>query len=145
MQPGPPHTIVNQPALMTSPAAAVHELAAAHARTLERAVAGEFQRQTRRMPFATISGVSGLAADLMQEFGEDLLNDLLILADRQRATPAAEWVMGQLAAALMEGAAALEGAAPAAARVSVSSVLKTCRIDLYWRCRAALGLADGNF
>jgi hypothetical protein len=140
MQPESLHRGVSHSPFPTSPTAAVDELAAAHARTLEKAVAGEFHRQTRRMPFATTAGVCGLAAELMQEFAEDLLNDLLILAERQSATPGAEWVMGQLTGALVEGAAALEGAAPPGVRPSVSNVLQICRVDFEWRCRATLGL-----
>jgi hypothetical protein len=119
---------------------AVDELACAHARALEKVVAGEFERQTRRMPFATTARICGLAAELMQEFGEDLLNDLLILAERQASTPGAEWVMAQLTDALVCGAAALEEAAPAAVRLSVANVLQICRVDFEWRCRATLGL-----
>jgi hypothetical protein len=118
----------------------VDELANAHARTLEKAVAGEFARQTRRMPFATAARVCGLAAELMQEFGEDLLNDLLILAERQSRDVGTDWVMAQLTEALVDGAAALEEAAPPAARPSVSNVLQICRVDFEWRCRATLGL-----
>jgi hypothetical protein len=122
------------------PDASVDELAAAHARTLEKAVAGEFHRQTRRMPFATTAGVCGLAAELMQEFAEDLLNDLLIMAERRPASPGAEWVMARLTGALVDGAAALERESPAGARTSVSNVLQICRVDFEWRCRATLGL-----
>lgn len=127
------------PTLFTS-AAAVDELAAAHARTLEKAVAGEFQRQTRRMPFATAAGVCNLAAELMHDFAGDLLNDLLILAERQAASLSAEWVMRQLTNALVHGASALERAAPVSARLSVSNVLQICRVDFECRCRATLGL-----
>lgn len=123
-----------------NPSHSVDELALAHARTLERAVAGQFQRQTRRMPFATSARVCGLAAELMQEFAEDLLNDLLILAERQAIEPGPEWVMAKLTDALMDGAAALEEGAPAAARLSVANVLQVCRVDFEWRCRAILGL-----
>jgi hypothetical protein len=123
---------------------AADELASAHARTLEGAVAREFQRQTRRTPFATTAGVCGLAAELMQEFAEDLLNDLLILAERQAAAPDAEWVMAQLTEALVHGAAALEEAAPPGARLSVSNVLQVCRVDFEWRCRATLGLPSAT-
>ena len=115
-------------------------LAAAHARLLEKAVAGEFQRQTRRVAFGTTAGICGLAAELMQEFAEDLLNDLLILAERQPVTPGAEWVMTQLTDALVDGAAALEHEAPPDARTSVSNVLQICRVDFEWRCRVMLGL-----
>jgi hypothetical protein len=120
--------------------AALEELAFAHARTLERAVAGEFQRRTRRTPFATTAGICGLAAELMHDFAEDLLNDLLMLAARRAAAPGAEWVMTQLTGAMMHGAAAFEEAAPQAARPSVSNVLQVCRVDFEWRCRATLGL-----
>lgn len=137
-----------QPALVPHPAHSafgasqtpVEELATAHARTLEKAVAGEFERQTRRMPFATTASVCGLAAGLMQEFGEDLLNDLLILAERQTGTLGPEWVMAQLTEALVDGAAALAEAAPPAVRPNVSNVLQVCRVDFEWRCRATLGL-----
>ena len=115
-------------------------LACAHARTLEKAVVTEFERQTRRMPFATAGRVCGLAAELMQELGEDLLNDLLILAERHACAPGPDWVMSHLTGALVEGAAALEEAAPAAARPSVASVLQICRVDFEWRCRSTLGL-----
>jgi hypothetical protein len=123
---------------------AVDRLAGAHARALERAVAGEFQRQTRRMPFATRARICGLAAELMHEFGEDLLNDLLVLAERQAAPPGAEWVMAQLTDALVNAAAALEDAAPAASRLSVSHVLQICRVDFECRCRATLGLPSAT-
>jgi hypothetical protein len=119
---------------------AVDELAHAHARALEKAVTGAFERQTRRMPFATAAHVCGLAAETMQEFAEDLLNDLLMLAERQASAPGAEWVMAQLTDALVCGAAALEEAAPAGARPSVANVLQICRVDFEWRCRATLGL-----
>jgi hypothetical protein len=119
--------------------APLNELASAHARTLERAVAREFDRQARRMAFASSAEISGLAAGLMQEFAEDLLNDLLILAERHES-PGAEWVMAQLTSALVDAANALEDAAPAGARVSVANVLQITRVDFEWRCRAALGL-----
>jgi len=122
----------------------VDDLANAHARTLERAVAGEFSRQTRRMPFATPARVCGLAAELMQEFGEDLLNDLLILAARQTKHLGTDWVMAQLTEALVDGAAALEEAAPPTTRESVSNVLQICRVDFEWRCRTTLGLPVGG-
>jgi hypothetical protein len=138
------HRGVSHSPFTTSPTAALDDLAAAHARTLERAVAGEFERQTRRMPFATTAGVCGLAAELIQEFAEDLLNDLLMLAERQSAPPGPEWVMGQLTGALVEGAAALEDAAPPGARLSVSNVLQICRVDFEWRCRATLGLPSAT-
>ena len=119
---------------------AVDGLAGAHARTLEKVVACEFQRQTRRMPFATSARVCGIAAELMQDFAEDLLNDLLILADRQATAPGTEWVMTQLTDALVSGAAALEEAAPPTLRINVANVLQICRVDFEWRCRATLGL-----
>jgi hypothetical protein len=125
----------------SSSTAPFDDLACAHARTLEKAVAAEFQRETRRMPFASTAVVCGLAADLMHDFGEDLLNDLLILAERQVSAPGVEWVMAQLTDALVEGAAALEEAAPAGARPSVANVLQICRVDFEGRCRAALGLS----
>lgn len=140
MQPDSAHAGLCHPSFIETTNAAVLELAFAHARALQRAVAGEFERRTRRMPFATTARLCGLAAELMHEFAEDLLNDLLILADRQLASPGAEWVMAQLTHALVDGAAALENAAPAAARVSVSNVLQICRVDFEWRCRASLGL-----
>jgi hypothetical protein len=130
---------VRHDSIFTPSNAAVDELAAAHAHTLEKAVAGEFERQTRRMPFATPARVCGLAAELLHDFAEDLLNDLLMLADR-RGTPAAEWVMGQLSEALVTAATALEEASPSGARLSVSNVLQICRVDFEWRCRARLGL-----
>lgn len=139
MQPESAHGGLTTSPFGSSPNAAVDELAAAHARTLEKAVAGEFQRQTRRMPFATAAGVCGLAAELMHDFAEDLLNDLLILAESREGL-AAEWVMARLTHALVHGAAALECAAPPAARLSVSNVLQICRVDFEWRCRATLGL-----
>lgn len=120
--------------------ASLDDLAIAHARTLERAVAGEFQRQTRRTPFATSARVCGLAAELMQEFAEDLLNDLLILVERQQTIAGPEWIMTKLTEALVDGAAALEEASPAAARLSVANVLQVCRVDFEWRCRTVLGL-----
>ena len=119
--------------------APIDELAAAHARTLERAVAGEFHRQARRMAFASTAEVCGLAAERIQEFAEDLLNDLLILAERHES-PGAEWVMTQLTSALVDAANALEEAAPASARLSVANVLQMTRVDFEWRCRATLGL-----
>ena len=119
---------------------AINRLAGAHARTLEKVVACDFQRQTRRMPFATSARVCGIAAELMQDFAEDLLNDLLMLADRQGTTPGTEWVMAQLTDALVSGAAALEEAAPSTVRVNVANVLQICRVDFEWRCRATLGL-----
>jgi hypothetical protein len=121
--------------------AAVDKLAAAHAHTLEKAVAGEFERQTRRMAFATPARLCGLAAELLRDFAEDLLNDLLMLAERQGAAPRAEWVMGQLSEALVSVATALEEAAPSGVRLSVSNVLQICRVDFEWRCRARLGLS----
>jgi hypothetical protein len=128
------------PGLASAP---LDELAAAHARTLERAVASEFDRQSRRMAFASAAAVCGLAAELMQEFGEDLLNDLLILAERH-ASPGAEWVMWQLTSALVEAANALEEAAPSATRLSVANVLQITRVDFEWRCRAMLGLPSST-
>ena len=129
--------------------ASLDELASAHARTLERAVASEFARQSRRMAFASSAAVCGLAAELMQEFGEDLLNDLLILAERaeraeRHASAGAEWVMSQLTSALVDAASALEEAAPAAARPSVANVLQITRVDFEWRCRATLGLPSST-
>src|SRR5688572_26242535 len=118
--------------------AGLDELASAHARTLERAVASEFDRQSRRMAFASTAAVCGVAAELMQEFAEDLLNDLLILAERH-ASPGAEWVMARLTSALVDAAGALEDAAPAGARLSVANVLQITRVDFEWRCRAMLG------
>jgi hypothetical protein len=123
----------------SSGTAPIDELAAAHARTLERAVAGEFDREARRMAFASSAEVCGLAAELIQEFAEDLLNDLLILAERHES-PGAEWVMTQLTSALVDTANALEEAAPASARLSVANVLQMTRVDFEWRCRATLGL-----
>jgi hypothetical protein len=123
--------------------APLDELASAHARTLERAVASEFDRQSRRMAFASSAAVCGLAAELMQEFGEDLLNDLLILAERHES-PGAEWIMSQLTSALVDAANALEQAAPAAARPSVANVLQITRVDFEWRCRAMLGLPSST-
>ena len=123
--------------------APIDELAAAHARTLERAVAGEFDRQARRMAFASAAEVCGLAAGLMQEFAEDLLNDLLILAERHES-PGPEWVVAQLTGALVDAASALEEAAPAGARHSVANVLQITRVDFEWRCRAALGLPSST-
>jgi hypothetical protein len=79
----------------------------------------------------------------MQEFGEDLLNDLLILAERH-ASPGAEWVMWQLTSALVEAADALEEAAPSATRLSVANVLQITRVDFEWRCRAMLGLPSST-
>ena len=125
------------------------DLVTAHARTLERAVAGEFERQTRRTPFASQTRVAALAAALLREFGEDLLNDLLMMAERQRRAPEQEpatddrhiaWAMIRVSEALIEGADALEEAGPPAMRHSVSSALQICRVDFEWRCRAALGL-----
>ena len=137
-----------RPAQVASPGmsddVALEELAFAHARTLERAVAGEFQRRTRRMPFATTAGVCGLAAELMHDFAEDLLNDLLMLAERRAVAPGAEWVMRQLTGAMVHGAAAFEEAAPPGARPSVSNVLQVCRVDFEWRCRATLGLPSAT-
>lgn len=123
--------------------AALDDLASAHARTLERAVASEFDRQSRRMAFASSAAICGLAAELMQEFGEDLLNDLLILAERHES-PGAEWVMSQLTGALVDAAGALEEAAPTAARLSVANVLQITRVDFEWRCRAMLGLPSST-
>jgi hypothetical protein len=125
------------------PSAAVDELASAHARTLERAVASEFDRQSRRMAFASQAEICGVAAELLQDFAEDLLNDLLILAERH-ASPGAEWVMSQLTSALVDAAGALEQAAPAAARPSVANVLQITRVDFEWRCRATLGLPSST-
>lgn len=119
--------------------APVDELASAHARTLERAVASEFDRQARRMAFASTAEVCGLAAELIQEFGEDLLNDLLIMAERHES-PDAEWVMTRLTSALVDAANALEEASPASARLGVANVLQITRVDFEWRCRAVLGL-----
>ena len=119
--------------------APIDELAAAHARTLERAVAGEFDRQARRMAFASTAEVCGLAAEKIQEFAEDLLNDLLILAERHES-PGLEWVMTQLTSALVDAATALEEVAPPSARASVANVLQVTRVDFEWRCRATLGL-----
>jgi hypothetical protein len=123
--------------------APIDELASAHARTLERALASEFDRQARRMAFAPSAGIYGLAAELMQEFAEDLLNDLLILAERHAAS-GAEWVMAQLTAALVDAAGALEEVAPAGARTSVANVLQITRVDFEWRCRATLGLPSST-
>jgi hypothetical protein len=123
----------------TLASAPMDELASAHARTLERALAGEFDRQSRRMAFASQAEICGFAAELMQDFAEDLLNDLLILAERH-TSPGAEWVMRQLTTALVETAAALEEAAPPAARPSIANVLQVTRVDFEWRCRATLGL-----
>lgn len=123
--------------------APIDDLASAHARTLERAVASEFDRQSRRMAFASTAEVCGLAAERMQEFAEDLLNDLLILAERH-ASPGAEWVMAQLTRALVDAANALEDAAPAGARLSVANVLHITRVDFEWRCRATLGLPSST-
>jgi hypothetical protein len=129
--------------------AALDELASAHARTLERVVASEFDRQSRRMAFASTAAICGVAAELMQEFAEDLLNDLLILAERH-ASPGADWVMARewvmthLTSALVDAAGALEGAAPAAARLSVANVLQITRVDFEWRCRATLGLPSST-
>ncbi|MGB2718052.1 MAG: hypothetical protein WBC51_27950 [Vicinamibacterales bacterium] len=123
--------------------APIDELASAHARTLQRAVAREFDRQSRRMVFASAAEVCGLAAELLQEFAEDLLNDLLILAERH-ASPGAEWVMAQLTSALVDAATALEEAAPAGARLSIANVLQITRVDFEWRCRAALGLPSST-
>lgn len=125
---------------LDSSQSAIDGLACAHARTLEKVVACEFQRQTRRMPFATSARVCGIAAELMQDFAEDLLNDLLMLADRQGTAPGTEWVMAQLTDALVSAAAALEAAAPSTVRVNVANVLQICRVDFEWRCRATLGL-----
>ena len=135
------------------------DLVTAHARTLARAVSGEFERQTRRTPFASPARVAALASALLREFGEDLLNDLLMMTERQRlrsergARPASErpvsldkderhiaWAMMRLSEALIDGADALEEASPPAMRQSVSSALQICRVDFEWRCRAALGL-----
>lgn len=118
----------------------IQELASAHARTLEKAVAGEFERRSRRMAFASAARVSGLAARLLQDLAEDLLNDLLLLASREESGPGPEWVMTQLTEAMVHGAAALEEAAPQNARASVANVLQICRVDFEWRCRAELGL-----
>ena len=123
--------------------ASIADLAAAHARTLERAVAREFDRQARRMAFASPAEVCGLAAELMQEFAEDLLNDLLILTERH-AAPGAEWVMSQLTSALVDAAAAMEDAAPASTKLSVANVLQVTRVDFEWRCRATLGLPSST-
>jgi hypothetical protein len=131
----------------TLASAAVDELASAHARTLERAVAGEFDRQSRRMAFASQAEICGLAAELLQDFAEDLLNDLLILAERHASrpelaegSPGPEWVMEQLTTALVDAASGLEDAAPPTARLSVANVLQITRVDFEWRCRATLGL-----
>ena len=142
MEPGSADAATSRAPLADNSSAAVDELALAHARTLEKAVSGEFERRTRRMPFATTARVCGLAAELMQEFAEDLLNDLLIMGERQSA--GAEWVMLQLTDALVDGAAALEEAAPSAFRLSVANVLQICRVDFEWRCRATLGLPSAT-
>lgn len=141
------------------PTAGVNELVSAHARTLERAVAREFDRQSRRMAFASQAEICGVAAELLQDFAEDLLNDLLILAERHAFRPelvegagpehvegslSAEWVMGQLTTALVDAAVALEEAGPAAARLSVANVLQITRVDFEWRCRANLGLPSST-
>ena len=123
--------------------APIDELVSAHARTLERAVASEFDRQSRRMAFASTAEVCGLAAERLQEFAEDLLNDLLILAERH-ASPGAEWVMARLTSALVDAANALEEAAPAGARSSAAAVLQITRVDFEWRCRATLGLPSST-
>ena len=116
------------------------DLVTAHARSLQRAVAGEFARQTRRTPFASPAGVAALATTLLREFGEDLLNDLLMMAERLPTADRSPWAMVTLAEALMDAADALEEAGPAAMRQSVARTLQICRVDLEWRCRAALGL-----
>ena len=123
--------------------APIDELASAHARTLERVVAGEFDRQARRMAFASSAEVCGLAAELIQEFGEDLLNDLLIMAERHES-PGGEWVMARLTTALVDAANGLEEAAPASARLAVANVLQITRVDFEWRCRATLGLPSST-
>ena len=129
------------------PDGTAEELAAAHARSLERAVAGEFERQTRRTPFATPARVAGLATALLRNLGEDLLNDLLMMADRLSHDPPghesaakADWAMRRVSEALVEGADELEAASPAAMRPSVAQALQICRVDFEWRCRIALGL-----
>ena len=122
------------------PEEAAEDLVSAHARSLQRAVAGEFERQARRTPFASPGRVAGVAASLLREFGEDLLNDLLMMAERLPASDRTPWAMVRLAEALMDAADALEEAAPPAMRQSVASTLQICRVDLEWRCRAALGL-----
>lgn len=122
------------------PEGAAEDLVAAHARSLQRAVAGEFARETRRTPFATPAGVGTLAATILRQFGEDLLNDLLMIAERLPARARTPWAMVRLAEALMDAADALEEAAPPAMRQSVASTLQICRVDLEWRCRTALGL-----
>jgi hypothetical protein len=123
---------------------AIDGLAGAHARTLEKVVACEFQRQTRRMPFATSARVCGIAAELIQDFAEDLLNDFLMLAERRNSAPGTEWVMAQLTDALVSGAAAIEAAAPTTLRGNVANVLQICRVDFEWRCRATLGLPSAT-
>ena len=115
-------------------------LVRAHARSLERAVAGEFARQTRRTPFASPARVAALAATLLREFGQDLLNDLLMMATRLPGPARNPWAIVRLSEALIDGADALEEAGPPAMRQSVASALQICRVDLEWQCRAALGL-----
>ena len=139
MQPGFPLPASDNEDELPAPEGAPEDLVAAHARSLERAVAGEFERQTRRTPFATPARVAGLAAALLRSFGEDLLNDLLMIAER-RGEDATDWAMLRLSEALVDGADALEGAAPSTMRTSVAQALQICRVDFEWRCRAALGL-----
>jgi hypothetical protein len=136
------HALAAIPLAETPRPDAVDDLACAHARTLEKAVAHEFDRRARRMPFAPAPALCGLSAELMQEFAEDLLNDLVIMAERHGLT--AGWIMDHLTDALVDGAQALEEAAPAGARPSVANVLQICRVDFEWRSRAALGLAIGD-
>lgn len=140
MRSDPAHVDLPDSPLSEGPHVPIQDLACAHARTLEKAVAGEFERRSRRMAFASPARVCGLAAGLLQDFAEDLLNDLLLLADRDDAPAGPEWVMTQLTAALVHAAAALEDAAPANAHASVANVLQICRVDFEWRCRATLGL-----
>lgn len=147
MQPGTEPSDPMEHADSQGPDGTAEELVAAHARSLERAVAGEFERQTRRTPFATPARVAGLATTLLRNLGEDLLNDLLMMADRLSHAPLgpespakAEWAMRRVSEALVEGADELEAAAPAAMRPRVAQALQICRVDFEWRCRTALGL-----
>lgn len=156
MQPGTEPGDPMEHADSQGPDGTAEELVAAHARSLERAVAGEFERQTRRTPFATPARVAGLATTLLRNLGEDLLNDFLMMADRlshdaparkpptgpgrDEAGARAEWAMRRVSEALVEGADELEAAAPAAMRPRVAQALQICRVDFEWRCRTALGL-----
>ena len=63
---------------------------------------------SRRMAFASTAEICGLAAERFRSCW-DLLNDLLILAERH-ASRGAEWVMARLTSALVDGHA-LEGRA----------------------------------